>query len=913
MTRTQLLGRAEDLAWTGALCASATSGRSAVAVLEGDAGMGKTALIAAALAEHDNFEAIAITGVEAEFELPFAALQRLVLAYRDMLDRLSETHRTALLVASGLADGVIADRLAIGVALLALVTTLSAARPVFLWVDDSQWVDEESLGVFAFVGRRLLADPVVMIYCRRPDGAGRDHLAGLPTRTLAGLDVATSITLLRSMRGEHGIERAIAAQIAVATGGNPLALRDLGDELTQRQLEGVALLPEPVPLGTHLQANYLRLVRRLPEHCQRWLLLAAAEADGNLRTVSAAAELAGLPRDASTPAELAELVTVADRIVFRHPLIRSAIYAGGTAEQRRDTHLRLSRASTELDLEQRALLHRAAVADGIDDELADLLENAAAASGQRGDFATRTRLLLRAAQACTGERRARRLLAAVQSAMFSGAIQQARAVMDEIDERFLGEDRRAELTVLRAEGRLPALEPGAFGARATALVRLAEALDTAGRHADAVGAVGMGIRGTWLSAHLTVGTTTSDLAEVALRLVDADAVNAPALSMRAYGEFILNRPGAADTYRAAAQYFLEHPSAALPYLYSYSGVVDVAGTLIDDASRDGILAGIEQCARRDSSGFLLANIVSFRAHFDIQAGRVAQARARVAETVVLLGASGYPEDHLTLRALRAGIRGWTAAPALDSKQTAAEIEECRDTAFGAGVELWQRAELLEQLAAGSPADAWDTARALLTVIGEPNAWLAIDLIEAAVHAEEFAIATELGDRLEHRSRVLDTPLGAGLRALARAAAANEPEALYRTAIERLAHADTPMYAARAHLRLGEWLRRQRRRTDAATHLEQAAAIFTAQGATSWSARTARELAPLGIASAPPRTQRTALTAQEETIANLAGRGATNQEIADQLFLSASTVDYHLRKVFRKLDVTSRRQLAAAME
>ncbi|MEU8899403.1 AAA family ATPase [Nocardia sp. NPDC048505] len=905
-----LHGRTEDLAWLRALCAAAESGRSSTTVLEGDAGIGKTALVTEVLAELAGFEVVHLTGAEVEFDLPFAALQRLVLAHRDALDRLADTHRTTLLVASGLADGANGNRAAIGLALLSLVTLLAAERPVFCWIDDAQWIDEDSLNAFAFVGRRLLADPIVLVFGCRTDAVG-PQLTGLPVRRLTGLPAAAAVSLLRAVVAAD-IEPAVAERIADATGGNPLALRDLGDELTRRQLEGAALLPEPIPLGAHLQSQYLRQVDALPPAGRHWLLIAALDAEGALSVIAAAAGQAGLPADASTSAELADLVAISDRVLFRHQLIRSAVHAGSTLEQRRDAHRYLARAAADLHLEQRALLHRAAASSGVDDELADQLELAAAESGRRGDYATRTRLLVRAADACLGARRASRLLAAAQSALLAGAMLQSRALTGEIDTRFLRADQNAELDVVRAESLIPTIDAGAFGGRADALLRLARALESARRPDQALDALGMGIRATWLSTYLTTTATAPELAHAAERLTRDRPPGAATLALRCYAEFVLGRPGMRATYQAAVREFLRQHSPDLGYLTTYSGVVHTAGALLDDAGRDAVLAGLEASARGAVSDYLLVNIVSFRAHFDIQVGRVATGRARIAETIVLLTVSGYPEDHLSVRALRAGLRGWTGEPAIDPKEAATEAEACRLADFGAGVELWVRAELLQHLAANNRDAAWDAAHRLLATGTDPDAWLAVDLIEAAVHHAELRTATALRDRLERDSRVLNTPVGAGLRAMSAALLAADPEPPLREAITALAAADNPMYAGRAHLLLGEWLRRARRRSEATAHLEQAASRFRAEGAESWLARAARELAPLGIVSDLPQRRPTALTAQEEAIANLAGDGVTNQVIAERLFLSPSTVDYHLRKVFRKLDVTSRRQLAAAL-
>ncbi|MGW0177962.1 AAA family ATPase [Nocardia sp. NPDC003345] len=907
-----VVGRDAELAWIRSLCTAAISGRSSVVVLTGDAGIGKTTLVAEAITQSDAFRTVAVAGVEAEFDLPFAALQRLVLAHRPALDDLSEAHRNSLLVAAGLAEGAVADRLAIGVAVLALVTALAARGPVFFWVDDSHWVDEQSLAVFAFAGRRLLADPVVMVFGRRSDTAVSVHLAGLPLRELPGLSVTNSVLLLRSVLHAR-IEPTVAEQIAVATGGNPLALRDLCGELTDRQLAGVSPLPDPGPIGTRLEAHYLRRIRLLPPSCRQWLLLAAAETDGNAGTIAAAAAAAELPREASAAAEVAELVIVADHVTFRHPLIRSAVYTASTSEQRRAAHRHLSQASAQLNLNQRALLHRAAATDGIDEVLAAGLEEVAALSGRRGDFATRTRLLVRAADTGTPPDRGRRLLAAAESAVFAGALQQALALMAEVDEDSLLAEERASLAVLRNEAQLPTAGDNTFGPRADALIRFAVALDDAGKHDEAVDAVGRAIRATWLSTHLTAGATDTDIAKTALNIVSADTPDAGELSLRAYAEFVLHHGTAIDTYRTATRHLIDHPSSALRCIHTYSGAVHIATLLIDDVTRDAVLGGLVDCTRRDSSKYLLANILVYRCLFDIQVGRVVTAREQFAETVVLLTACGYRENHPTITALRAGIRGWTGTPGIGHDESTDSEEICRRAAFGFGVDLWQRARLHEHLAAANPGPAWEAAERILSGTEHPEACLTADLIEAAVRAGRTETADRLQHLLDRRARILGTPLGTGLSALARAIRSADPEIHYRRAIEQLAAADTPMFSGRAHLQFGEWLRRQRRRAEATTHLRQAAHLFNTQKATGWHARAARELLPLGVEATSVGDRATRLTAQEELIANLAGRGATNQEIAEQLFLSPNTVDYHLRKVFRKLEVTSRRQLAAVLD
>lgn len=897
MNTSDLVGRESELRWLRALVTAAAAGRSSAHVLEGDPGIGKTALLAAVADELAPAAVLLqVAGVEAEVDLPFAALQRIVLERRAVVSALPPAHRSALLVATGLEPGAVGDRLAVGMAVLALIAELAEAAPVFLWIDDAHWLDEDSLATFAFVARRVLADRIAVVFTRRTDATSSVHLAGLPTRRLDGVAVADGIALLQ--RGGL-VERHVAERIAIATGGNPLALLDLGVELTRRQLDGATPLPDPVPLGTHLQEHYAHRVRALPPDSRRWLLLAATEPDGELGLIAAAAADAEIPLGASAAAERARLIAITDRVAFQHPLIRSAVFGAATRDERHGAHLLLGRAAAAHGEPGRALLHRAAAAEGVDAVLAEELEHAAADAAARANVAARARLLLRAAQASPPEQRAQRMLNAIEAAFWSGAIGQARSLLAQLDPALLDEPGRMQVELMIATIRLTTLEDDAFAGLSAAFLRCAEVFERHGLMGEALGSAGMAVRYTWLSAELTRDTSEVAIAAVNLRLARGDG--AASLSLRALAELLA---GDADrgiaAYRAAVEAFSTIEAGQAAFL-GFPGVVQAAGLLLDDASRDRIMAELVRVAAPGGGNYILANMLSFRGHFDLQSGRLQRGRSRHDEATLLLNLIGYPDEYEPTRAMRAAIRGWTAAPAIDRAELDAGVEACRRLGYGAGIVQWRRAWMANRVAEGNYAEAWQVGRLLRGA--DADGFLLTELIEVALRAGEAPVAERMRAELRERARL---PSASGAALLARADAQFDA-ANWPAAIARLRMAQAPMYLGRAHLAWGEELRRLRRRSEALQQFREAAAIFEAEGAPVWSARAAREL---GVEHVPSALGD--LTPQEATVARLAADGETNGVIAERLFISANTVDYHLRKVFRKLDVTSRRQLRGAL-
>ncbi|MET7399141.1 AAA family ATPase, partial [Dactylosporangium sp. NPDC005572] len=364
-----LLGREPEAEALASVVAAARDGLSGVIVVRGDAGIGKTVLLEQAAAEADGLCVLRVAGVDAESGLPFAGLHRLLRTVLREPHDLPATQSAALSIACGLADGPAPDPYLVGFATLSLLSAVAARTPVLCCVDDAHWLDPESVAALAFVARRIHADRIGMVFTVRTGAAQLPALDALPVLALEGLAREPALALLRSAV-DGPLDPGVADRVVAATGGNPLALTDLAVELSAAELAGHRLLPDPLPLGGHLEAHYLRRVEQLPAATASWLLLAAADPGGDLTVVSTAAAALGIGSDASDPAERAGLVVVRQDIRFRHPLVRSAVYAGVGAAQRRAAHRALAAATTDpADRDLRAW-HLAAGTTGPDEQVA---------------------------------------------------------------------------------------------------------------------------------------------------------------------------------------------------------------------------------------------------------------------------------------------------------------------------------------------------------------------------------------------------------------------------------------------------------------------------------------------------------------------------------------------------------------
>ncbi|MCY1140371.1 AAA family ATPase [Actinoplanes sp. Pm04-4] len=915
----RLVGRESECATLDALLAAARRGRSASLVLRGEAGVGKTALLSYARSVAP--ETLSLSGIESEATFPFAALHRLLVPLLPQRDRLPAGQRAALEVACGLTDGPPPDLYLVS---LAALTLLAGSRRSCV-IDDAQWLDQESLRSLAFVARRLHAEGVVLLFGLRGD----DHpdLTGIRALDVLGLAREAGVALLGELV-DGPLDRSVAASIVDATRGNPLALTDLGRELTAGELSGGTPLPDPMPIGSRLEATYLARVNGLPPATRTWLLSAAAEPAGDPVRLAAAAAALGISPDDAGPAESARLVLVGRSVSFRHPLVRSAVYNGASATERRRVHLALAEVTTDpQDADQRAW-HHAAAAIGPDEVTAAELARVADRAGARGGHAARASFLVRAAE-LTGSPVARAgwLLAAAGAALQAGSPVRTLALLDTADDALLGPVGRGEALLIRAVAAVSTGDPEATRRASAMCLAAAECFGTdapdraraamlqAAEHSISVESSlhGTTQREIALAARVAVAPSPRPEPQPSPQpgpLNSAGPALEPAdLLLAAYANFFDGGyPEAGPHLRRAAEAMAGADDADV--LRHVVLGVTFCNLTWDDANRQTILRRAEAHARATGALQMLDLVVFLAAMTETAYGRLAEADRyeatgrRIRESI---GVTTHQEQiwrHPELLAWRAGDG---VHEALEQVVPAAEA-----IGLGAMVSIMRQSLALIAVGRGDYA-AGLVQLGHLVELGTPGLYARVlpDLVECALRAGDRRIAKLAYGDLAVAVRHSGTPWAKGLLARSRAllAAGESAEPHYREAVDLLSETLAVGDLARAHLLYGEWLRRRRRRGDAREQLSAALRIFEAERAEAFLGRVRRELAALGgSVRNPVRENETDLTPQEAAVARLARAGGTNAEIAAHLYLSASTVDYHLRKIYRKLGVRSRRQL-----
>ena len=885
------------------------AGQSRVVVLRGEAGVGKTALLEYLLERASGCRIARAAGVESEMELPFAGLHQLCAPMLEHLDRLPSPQGDALGAAFGLREGDAPDRFLVGLATLTLLAEVAEAQPLVCIVDDAQWLDHASAQILGFVARRLLAEQIALVGAART-GVGDDVLAGLPELPIRGLgDRDARALLLDNLYGP--LDAAVCDQIIGESHGNPLALLELPRTWNMAALAGGFGLPGSQPVAGKIEQSYVRRLGLLPADTQLLVLAAAAEPVGDPVPVWRAAERLGVGVEAAAPLEAAGLVEFGGRVRFRHPLVRSAVYRSASPEARHRVHGALADA-TDPDLEpDRRAWHRAHATPALDEDVAAELERSAGRAQARGGLAAAAAFLQRAAQ-LTPEpaSRARRALAAAQSKHQAGAPGTALNLLAMAQAGPLDELQRARAELLRAQITFAVNRGRDAPPLLLAAAKRLESLDATLARETYLDA---------FSAALFAGRLArgGDVREVAEAVLAADWGDSSRRSPRAYdllldGLAILATQGyaaAATTLKGALRAFRDEPISeedALRWLWL---ACRIARALGDDASWDELTHRQVQLARKAGALSLLPIALIERFGVQLFVGDLDAAASLVAEAEAVVEATGSqlaPQGAIALAAWR-GHEAEASALIQASRQ---EVERRGEGLWLIATE-WASAVLFNGL--GRYEDALAAAEQAAEDPHELglSTWVPTEIIEAAVRSGDPERAAGPLRRLQEISRAAGTDWALGVEARSRAllSEGEAAERLYHEAIERLGRTRIRVALARAHLLYGEWLRRENRRVDAREQLRIAHQLYSSMGMEGFAERARRELSATGE-TVRKRTVETPdeLTMQEAQIARLASDGLSNPEIGARLFISPRTVEWHLRKVYTKLGVSSRQQL-----
>lgn len=872
-------------------------------LLRGDPGIGKTALLDEAAAQSSGVRVVRCDGYEAEAAMPYAAVQRIGRPFAEFMPALPSRQADALRIAAGIDPGPPPDRYLVGLGVLSLLAAAGEVEPVLCVVDDAHLVDAESLQVLAFIGRRLEAESVSLLLATRPEPRVDVAAAGVAAIALDGLDRVSAVHLLnRSVR--EPVDPFLAARIADETGGNPLALIDLAREFTSHQLTESSLAFEPVPIGLRLESTYLRQLEALPMDTQRWLRVAAAESTGDPELISTAAARLGVPTDATAAAEQARIASLRDTVEFRHPLVRAAVYNGMHAVDRLQVHAALRDAADDLGREELAVWHAAAAVVGTDGEVALRLERAADSAGTRGGSASRARLLTRAAELTReGPVRNGRLLAAAEAAADAGAAQLSLELLERIEIASLDRIGQGRMLSLGAMLALFVGDRDGILDGVATMLRAAELFH--GSAPELEQRALLGAFNAELTAEWAVRGAT--LPEVGRRLAEgAEVVDGwMSLALRALSAHILLPYADAVPIMCEAVAMLRDSDDARLLEIGSLGVA-LTMALWDERACVELYERTLRAAREAGNVRVLDTTLWLLGLLELVRSDPAASGRYIEQVRDLRRAIGYDAEQV----VNPSYLAWSGVATEQVEQIA---EATLSTGF---VGVWTIAMTglsIREIADGHYRDAFERlqpmiARNFLQVTYQQLP----DFVEAGVRCGKPNEVRASARRLAEFAAASGTPWIRGVSARSAALLADEDlaEALYLEAIDHLARATVPGDLGRAHLVYGEWLRRAKRRREAREQLRLALAIFERIAAPAFADRARHELEATGEhAVRHSAGDADVLTPREAAIARLAAAGQTNAEIGTALFISANTVDYHLRKVFRKLDITSRRQLA----
>ena len=902
----RLIGRGDECRHLDDLLEAVRANRSRTLVVVGEPGVGKSALLHYTVRGAGEFRVAHAAGVESEMELPFAALQQLCAPMLERLGQLPEPHREALAIAFGLSAGAVPDRFFVGLAVLGLLSETAAERPLLCIIDDAHWLDRASAQTLVFVARRMAAESVGILFATRHLS---DELERLPTLALGGVHRTAARELLLSVVGGPLDER-VRERIITETRGNPLALLELPQGLTPVQLAGGFGVPQVQGLTSQIEESFVRRVSSLAADTRRLSLVAAADPVGDPLLVLEACERLGI----SVPTldvEAEGLLTVGERVTFRHPLVRSAVYRSADVGERRAAHRALAEATDgEADPDRRAW-HLAAAAAGPDETVAMELEQSARRAQARGGVAAAAAFLQRATELTLDQnRQVERALAAAQASIYAGAFEVAVRLAATADARALDEFQRARVDLIRAQLDFAASRGSEATPRLLAAARRLEGLDVSLARETYLDAFSAALFGARLNT--SVGLAEVAAAARAAPPVQGAAPRAADLLLDALVALVDDYDDAVPRCRQALEKLCgEHVSPEERLRWLWQGCV-VALEVWDDEAAYALSQQAVEIARETGTLSELALALSARTPILVLCGEFSAAASAAAETTSVeevSGISSAPYGALILAA-------WRGQAAHADQLIESTIRDAGSRGEGVGIAISEYARAVLCNSAGQYEQALVAARSASEhqeVVAEN--WGLSELIEPASRTGRADLIVEGMERLDTKASATGTHWALGIQSRSRALVADDQraESLFVEAIDHLGRTRLRAELARAHLLYGEWLRRMGRRVDARGQLRDAYDKFTSIGMAAFAERAGRELLATGE-TVRKRTVETRddLTPQERQIAELARDGLSNPEIGARLFLSRRTVEWHLRKVFAKLDISSRRELSTAL-
>lgn len=908
-----IVGRRPERSALDGLLAGARDGRSGVVVLSGEAGIGKTALLERTrdVAAGSGFRVERSTGAESETQFAFAGLHQLCAPMLDRVSALPAPQEAAMAVALGLRGGAPPEGFLVGLATLSLLAEVAESQPLLCLVDDAQWLDEASAQILAFVARRLAAEQIALVFARRDADEHDLHpFVGVPELRMDGLgDPDARALLAGAVRAP--LDEEVRERIVAEARGNPLALLELPRSTHQTHRAGGFELPDVMSVPRRVEDAFLRRSNTLPADTQMLLLAAAADPTGDLDLLWRAAAHLEIDREATAPAEAAGLVEIDALVRFRHPLVRSAVYRAAAPSDVRRAHRALAAATDPRSDPDRHAWHRAQAAQDADEEAAADLERSAGRARSRGGVAAAAAFLEQATHLTPEPAdRARRALDAAQATHDAGAFDRAVSLLDIAAAGPLDRRQGARLELLRAQIAFNRTRDATVPGMLLDAARMLTPLDAALARVTYLRAIDAAI----ITGGLGDGRGVRDVAAVATaapappgpvgasdRLLDALV----ALYTQGYAA------GCSDVREALEALCVDDSSApgadgdTRRWLWLASRT---ALTLYDDELLYALAQRNVRMAREAGDLAALPAALVIMTAVVVLVGELDRASDLIAEEAAITQSVG----GVSMRFGRLVEAAWRGHRSETVAIHAAAIQEATARSNRAEVALAEHTLAVLHNGLGDHTAALDAAERACESLEPPHVNLALpELIEAAARAGQPERAEVGLAELEMRASASGSQWALGLAARSRALLSEGPDAEdhYLEAIERLGSCRMRTYLARTHLVYGEWLHDGGRRHDARQQLHTAHELLADMGANGFADRAARGLRATGahprVRSASPTD---ALTAHELNIARLVATGATNRDVGAQLFLSPRTIEAHLRSIFRKLDITSRRQL-----